>query len=255
MSQAAQRLTDQELAELTKRLNARPVPRDASAMLPQARVVDLVTRKPLGLAPIIDPADETEPDDDTPIDTTAEEAEILRYRELTKTNRAAWISDIDILVFRAIRQERKFTFPAVGEALGEAMGNLEKQLRDRFDDVENTSLRKDVEELKLAHGKLVNENQALRLILENLRITQRGERGIDGDRGPPGRDGVQGPTGPAGPQGPKGERGVPAARIVGWECEDNASIVYPLLQTGHRGPGLRLRSVLDAYADLISDDE
>ena len=196
-------------------------------------------RKPLGLRPIVEPNDE--PDDDTP-----EQEPPVR-----EDNRPAWLSDIDFL----IRHERKFTFPVVGEALGEAMGNLEKRLKDRFDDVENTSLRKDVEELKLAHGKLVNENQALRLILENLRITQRGERGIDGDRGPPGRDGVQGPTGPAGPQGPKGERGVPAARIVGWECEDNASIVYPLLQTGHRGPGLRLRSVLDAYADLISDDE
>lgn len=36
-------------------------------------------------------------------------------------------------------------------------------------------------------GALQNENKSLRLILENLRITQRGERGIDGDRGPPGR--------------------------------------------------------------------
>jgi hypothetical protein len=35
-------------------------------------------------------------------------------------------------------------------------------------------------------GALNNENVSLKLILENLRITQRGERGIDGDRGPSG---------------------------------------------------------------------
>jgi len=95
------------------------------------------------------------------------------------------------------------------------------------------------------------------LILENLRITQRGEKGCDGDRGPPGRDGAQGAQGVRGERGEKGERGVPAARIVSWDIDDNALIAYPLLQTGHRGPGLRLRSLLDAYSDLVSasDDD
>lgn len=134
MSDAAQRLSDAELASLTKRLNARPLPRDPSAIAaPSPRVVDLVTRKPLGLAPIIDPADDAPINiDDRPIDTTAEEAEMLRYRELTKTNRQAWLSDIDILILRATRQERKFTFAVMGEALGEAMGEMAHDLRKEF---------------------------------------------------------------------------------------------------------------------------
>ena len=117
------------------------------------------------------------------------------------------------------------------------------------------SLESQMAELTLAQGKLVNENQSLRLILENLRITQRGERGVDGDRGPPGRDGAQGPTGPKGERGEKGERGLPAARIVSWENDDNALVVYPLMQSGHRGPGLRLRSTLDAYSDLCASED
>ena len=82
-------------------------------------------------------------------------------------------------------------------------------------------LRSELEALKLAHGKLVNENQSLRLILENLRITQRGERGVDGDRGPPGRDGRNG-VGAQGPRGEPGPPGRPAPTIVAWRLDEQA---------------------------------
>jgi hypothetical protein len=114
---------------------------------------------------------------------------------------------------------------------------------------EIAEVRNEFRDLQLAHGKLENENQSLKLILEHLRVTQRGERGVDGDRGPPGRDGVQGPTGPKGERGERGERGIPAARIVSFETDENALVIYPLMQSGHRGPGIRLRPVLDAYSD------
>ena len=120
---------------------------------------------------------------------------------------------------------------------------------------EVAALRREIEALGLAHGKLVNENTALRLILENLRITQRGERGVDGDRGPPGRDGAQGPAGPKGERGERGEKGHPAARITSFENDDNALVIYPIMQSGHRGPGIRLRSALDAYSDLCAADD
>jgi hypothetical protein len=96
-------------------------------------------------------------------------------------------------------------------------------------------------------GALKNENQNLRLILENLRVTQRGERGVDGDRGAPGaagRDGLQGPIGPAGPVGPKG---IDAPRIVSWEIDDAAFVAWPLLSTGHKGPALYLRGMFESY--------
>jgi hypothetical protein len=105
--------------------------------------------------------------------------------------------------------------------------------------------------LENAHAKLVNENTALRLILENLRVTQRGERGVDGDRGAPGvagRDGLQGPIGPAGPIGPKG---LDAPRIVSWEIEDSAFVAYPLLSNGHKGPGLHLRGMFEVYNQQV----
>jgi hypothetical protein len=94
---------------------------------------------------------------------------------------------------------------------------------------------------------LQNENKSLRLILENLRVTQRGERGIDGDRGAPGvagRDGLGGPIGPAGPVGPKG---LDAPRIVSWEIDDAAFVAWPLLSTGHKGPALYLRALFESY--------
>jgi hypothetical protein len=51
---------------------------------PSRRVVDITTRRPLGLSiPADEPRDDIEVDDG-PIDTTAEEAELLRYRETSK---------------------------------------------------------------------------------------------------------------------------------------------------------------------------
>jgi Collagen triple helix repeat (20 copies) len=105
--------------------------------------------------------------------------------------------------------------------------------------------------LETAHAKLINENTALRLILENLRITQRGERGVDGDRGAPGaagRDGLQGPIGPKGEPGP---RGLDAPKIVSFEVDDAAFVAYPLLSTGHKGPGLHLRGMFEAYNEQV----
>ena len=51
MTNAARRLSPAELDALTRRLAAR-VPRDPSAIAPRASVVDISTRKPLGLRPL-----------------------------------------------------------------------------------------------------------------------------------------------------------------------------------------------------------
>lgn len=131
---------------------------------------------------------------------------------------------------------------------------LRARLRDVHKEIADLKAvhRNELAELKLALTEARCEVREMRAIQESARTLSRGERGEIGPRGTPG---PQGPTGPQGIRGEKGERGVPAARIVGWECEDNASIVYPLLQTGHRGPGLRLRSILDAYADLCAGED
>jgi hypothetical protein len=130
-----------------------------------------------------------------------------------------------------------------------------------IEDVRRSFERK-IAGLENAHAKLVNENTALRLILENLRVTQRGERGVDGDRGAPGvagRDGLQGPIGPQGPVGPRGE---PAPRIVDWAIDDDRFIATPRMSDGSQGPTLSLLGLFSAYdravswredADLVSD--
>ena len=113
-------------------------------------------------------------------------------------------------------------------------------------------LRSELEALKLAHGKLVNENQSLRLILENLRITQRGERGVDGDRGPPGRDGRDG-VGAQGPRGEPGPPGRPAPTIVAWRLDEQAFTATPLMSDGRSGAVLHARPLFEAFADAIND--
>jgi hypothetical protein len=102
---------------------------------------------------------------------------------------------------------------------------------------------------------LQNENQALKLILENLRITQRGERGIDVDRGPPGRDGRDGLQGAIGPRGERGEQGPPAPRLSAWEAHPERFEVVPVFSTGERGPAISLLALFQAYDSAVQELE
>jgi hypothetical protein len=96
---------------------------------------------------------------------------------------------------------------------------------------------------------LQNENKSLRLILENLRITQRGERGIDGDRGPPGRDGAQGPP------GPKGSRGQRGFETTGWLINEAEYCITPLFYDNSQGPTLNLRGLFEQFQRDTEDDD
>jgi hypothetical protein len=124
------------------------------------------------------------------------------------------------------------------------LNDLQDRLARKFGELENTI------------GKLQNENQALRLILENLRITQRGERGIDGDRGPPGRDGRDG-EGRIGPAGPRGDRGKDAPAICAWALDDANFSATPILSDGGNGAVLHLRGMFESFNDAINaaDDD
>jgi hypothetical protein len=114
--------------------------------------------------------------------------------------------------------------------------------------------RDEFRELQLALGALKNENQSLRLILENLRVTQRGERGIDGDRGPPGRDGRDG-EGRIGPRGERGEQGKAAPTIVAWALDDAAFSATPILGDGGTAATLRLRGMFESFNDAINAED
>jgi hypothetical protein len=104
-------------------------------------------------------------------------------------------------------------------------------------------------------GALQNENQALRLILENLRITQRGERGIDGDRGPPGRDGRDGAPGAVGPRGDKGAKGDPVPRLATWSVDAERFTVTPVFGDGSSGAALNLLELFQSYDRAVSEIE
>jgi hypothetical protein len=222
---AARRLTDAEAAAIGARLAARTLP----PARPRGDVVDIaVRRKPLGLGIVL-----SDDDDDRADSRRSPPPASAR----TPAPGLAAMHDDLLLVTDALQ--------AVVTAGADAQERTAARLADMEARFENRI------------AALTNENTALRQILESLRITQRGERGVDGDRGPPGRDGVQGPVGPKGERGERGERGVPAARIVSWEADENALVIYPLMQSGHRGAGIRMRPVLDAYSDQVnaSDEE
>jgi hypothetical protein len=103
-------------------------------------------------------------------------------------------------------------------------------------------------------GALKVENQSLRLILENLRITQRGERGIDGDRGPPGRDGRDG-VGQIGPRGERGDKGLPAPRLATWNIDAERFTVTPIMGDGSSGAALNLLELFQSYDRAVSQIE
>jgi Collagen triple helix repeat (20 copies) len=129
----------------------------------------------------------------------------------------------------------------------EWVGGLQSDAQRKFDEIRAQF------ETKIA--ALQNENNALRLILENLRITQRGERGIDGDRGPPGRDGLQGPIGPVGQTGARGSRGQPGDRIVSWRLAPDEFLAFPIAETGKELPPLNLMPFFTEYDSATEADE
>jgi hypothetical protein len=176
----AHRMTDSELEELTRRLNAR-VPRDASVMAaPSQRVVDITTRRPpLGLSIVDDPGDKPE-DDDTP-----EPEPFVR-----QDNRPAWLSDIDFLISTALRHERKFVKelwrevwgPVVGQVVAEGDNEVLESVKKALAALEGkpadaSEMRSEINQLKLTIGEMKNENQALR---SGLGRPPRAEIGVGG---------------------------------------------------------------------------
>ena len=199
------------------------------AAVPRAALPPDRPRRPLGLRPASDdlaapeatgePRSEPQRSDPAAREPLYVDAHGTEYRDPA----APLISESNDLVYRA---------------LDETCGHFERKIAG----------------LENAIGTLKNENQSLRLILENLRITQRGERGIDGDRGPPGRDGRDG-VGQVGPAAPRGDKGHDAPRIVAWEINNSEFVAYPLLSTGRKGPGLHLRAMFEAFSDAIDGDD
>jgi hypothetical protein len=138
---------------------------------------------------------------------------------------------------------------------------LDIAIRATFDGDDNlygliVALRGQVSELKLENARaralvaeLKSQVSELAFVSERLRVEARGPAG---ERGPLGRDG---PPGPRGETGRRGERGEAAPAIVAWEIDDSAFVAYPLLSTGHKGPGLHLRGMFEVYNEQVNDTD
>jgi hypothetical protein len=131
--------------------------------------------------------------------------------------------------------------------IAEALAHLRNDAQRKFNEVQA--------EFKNEIAALKNENTALRLILENLRIRERGERGVDGDRGPPGRDGRDGINGSPGPRGEKGGRGQRGFEITGFLINEAEYCITPLFYDNSQGPTLNLRGLFEQYNRDSEDDD
>lgn len=223
----------------------RPTPAGLPPDRPRGGVVDIASRRPLGLRPIVEPGDEPEPEDDA-----------IVAPEPRADNRPAWLSDIDHLLLH----ERRFSHRVIGEVIGEVAADMEDRWRRELGGNSEAQAAlaaqaQEIAKLKLTIGAMKNETTSLRLILENLRLREKGEQGREGDRGPPGAAGRDGLQGPIGPVGPRGEKGLPAARIVSWETDHVRFTATPLLSNGSKSAPLPLRELLIAFADMMTSED
>ena len=108
-----------------------------------------------------------------------------------------------------------------------------REIRGEIADAQ-TAQRSEIEALKLAHGKLVNENQALRLVLENLRVHSATKGASTAIEGRLEEMAFKVQLGLAASVA-NVARSLPAARIVSWEIDDNALVAYPLLRADIEG--------------------
>ncbi len=212
-----------------------------------AQVVPLdMKRRPLGLAPASGPDNVSEPP-----------ASISLFTKVSAEARAAparvgdCVDAADVVakfVMNDVAAEVAKLIADVSNASGDKIAALERKFEARI-----AKLEVENNELKTALIEARHETRELKFVQESMRVAGRGERGVDGARGVPGRDLIT--PGPRGEQGPRGERGLPAPKIVSWEIADVALAAYPRLSTGHRGPGLHMRPLLDAYSDLCASDD
>jgi hypothetical protein len=108
------------------------LPRDASAM--RRPISSTSARAPLGLRIIDGPDDEPEaeePDEDM---SEARSADMIAYRDAHGGNRGAFLSDVDILIERALKQARKSMLNLFAQIIGEVIGEMGDDLRKEFED-------------------------------------------------------------------------------------------------------------------------
>ena len=151
-------------------------------------VVDIAShrRQPLGLRPVIEPGDEPEDEDRAEVTSEARYAEIMAWRTAHGGNRGAFLSDIDALIERASKTERRFVFAVMGEILGETMAEIAHDLRAEFGRTPETpdappakvaELELENAKLRASVGELAAKVGQLDFVVERLRVEARGPTG------------------------------------------------------------------------------
>jgi hypothetical protein len=232
MSEPAHRLTDAELDALTRRLSARPLPPDRS----RTSVVDISTRKPLGLGIVDEP-----------------ERDVARSGPGFKST--LWDGKDDAVLDAALSVRASYTmFDALMGATLEVsnqrvdeINDLQDRLKAKFDslELENAKLRASV-------GELTARVESLTFISERLRVENAGPVGQKGERG---RDGREGARGEVGLRGERGEPGKAAPTIVAWTLDEANFTATPTMSNGTTGAVLHARPLFEAFAEALSDQE
>ena len=221
MTTATAPLTAGEIAKLNTDIVRRLKLRDRGPSAEMAPQPAAGARKPLGLRIV---------DDGAPHETSADRPAAPSASPAPADSSSGEPTLMDVMV----------TLTEFAQIVGEQ----QTRVQAKFDEI-RAQFENKVAALK-------NENQSLRLILENLRITQRGERGNDGDRGPPGQDGRDGSVGPPGPKGSRGQRGF---ETTGWLINEAEYCITPLFYDNSQGPTLNLRGLFEQFnRDTEADD-
>jgi hypothetical protein len=215
---------------------------------PNAKVVPLDrearTRRPLGLAPVLDGPDDRR--DGDPIHTQGErQATELIASSISHLSDEALAAPI---TWRAAFEDILSVALAGVFDGDETLYGLIKKLRVEIAELKGAQ-RTEVAELRLALTEARCEIREMKMIQENARTLSRGEQGLPGPRGIPGPPG----EGRVGPQGPKGSD---AAMIVGWEPTPERYWLTPVYSTGEKGVPANLTSLFEAYnAATEAEDE
>ena len=219
-----------------RKLAARPVPRDASAMAP-SRVVplDKHRRQPLGFTPVIEEPERGGIDDGEPI-VAPDGRDLQRgpFYNLREQDRS-FLEEKSApygVVYLAINAVVSIAY-AIEKTLKE---KSPRRARSAEIQLENAQLKAALAEIKA--------NRTSTIILERLKIENKGPPGPKGERGRDGRDG----KGLMGPRGEPGPRGLPAPMIVGWRIDSDRYLVTPQYGDGSSGPPLNLSA-------FVSDDD
>jgi hypothetical protein len=146
------------------------------------------------------------------------------------------------------------TDPAFQEAVAQMLAELKDELSDRSTAQQITvaKLTNEIAALRNEVTSLSNSRRELELIVEKLRISQRGERGEAGPRGEPGRDGRDGPAGPPGVKGNRGQKGF---QIIGWLINTANYSIVPQFYDNSEGPPINLLPFFERYTDDVEGDE